>query len=77
MGLNKHLSSNIKKFDSIILSNDFKHNSANKCIHSKFTKDYVVLICLYIDGMLIFWTNIIGVIETKYLTSNSKMKDLD
>ena len=66
-----------EKFDSVILSYDFKHNSADKCIYSKFTDKYGVLVCLYVDDMLIFGTNMIGINETKeYLSSMFKMKDL-
>jgi hypothetical protein len=47
-------------------------------MYFKFTKDFSVIICLYVDDMLIFSTNIIGIVETKtYLTSIFKMKDLD
>jgi hypothetical protein len=67
-----------EKFDTVILSNGFKHNRADKCIYSKFTKDYGVIVCLYVDDMLIFGTNMKGVYETKkYLTSMFKMKDLN
>jgi len=46
-------------------------------MHSKFTIDFDVIICLYIDDMLIFSTNMIGIVEIKrYLTSIFKMKDL-
>jgi len=59
------------------LLNDFHHNGADKCMYSKFTKDFGVIICLYIDDMLIFSTNMIEIVETKrYLTSIFKMKDL-
>jgi hypothetical protein len=67
-----------EKFDTVILSNDFKHNGADKCIYSKFTKEYGVIVCLYVDDMLIFGTNMKGIYETKkYLTSMFKMKDLN
>jgi hypothetical protein len=66
------------KFDIVILSNGFKHNGADKCIYSKFTKEYGVIVCLYVDDMLIFGTNMKGIYETKkYLTSMFKMKDLN
>jgi protein associated with RNAse G/E len=46
-------------------------------MHSKFTIDFDVIIYLYIDDMLIFSTNMIGIVEIKrYLTSIFKMKDL-
>ena len=54
------------------------HNNADKCIYSKFTKEFGVIICLYVDDMLIIGTNIKGVIDTKkYLSSKFKMKDLN
>lgn len=66
-----------EKFDSTILFNGFKHNSADKCIYSKFTQDYGVIVCLYVDDLLIFGINITGILETKkYLAANFKMKDL-
>ena len=66
------------KFDSVILSNGFKHNGSVKCIYSKFTSEYCVIIFLYVDDLLIFGTNIEDVYETKkYLTSKFKMKYLN
>ncbi|OMO97119.1 Integrase, catalytic core [Corchorus capsularis] len=67
-----------EKFDIAILSFGFRHNTADKCIYSKFTSEYGVVICLYVDDMLIFGTNMIGINETKkFLTSVFKMKDLN
>ena len=66
-----------EKFDKVILSNGFKHNGADRCIYSKFTKNYGVIICLYVDDMLIIGTNMQGIKDTKkYLSSQFKMKDL-
>ena len=65
------------EFDKPILFIGFDHNDANKCMYSKFTKDFSVLIWVYIDDMLIFSTNMIEIIETKrYFTSIFKKKDL-
>uniref|UniRef100_A0A2N9J2D4 Uncharacterized protein n=1 Tax=Fagus sylvatica TaxID=28930 RepID=A0A2N9J2D4_FAGSY len=67
-----------EKFDTVILANGFKHNGADKCVYSKFTSEYGVIVCLYVDDMLIFGTNMLGVYETKkYLASVFKMKDLN
>ena len=67
-----------EKFDLIILSDSFVHNSSDKCMYSKFTKEYEVIVCLYVDDMLIFGTNMKGVCETKkYLSSMFQMKDLN
>jgi len=66
-----------EKFDKAILLNSFHHTVANRCMYSKFTIDFGVIIYLYIDDMLIFSTTMIGIVETKrYLTSIFKMKDL-
>ena len=62
----------MKSLIFFILSYGFRHNSADKCIYSKFTNDYGVVICLYVDDLLIF------VSETKeYLNSKFKMKVLN
>jgi len=46
-------------------------------MYSKFTKDFDVIICLYVGDILIVSTNMIGIVEIKmYLTSIFKMKDL-
>ena len=67
-----------KKFDSVILEYGFQHNIADKCIYSKFKKNYGTIICLYVDDMLIIGTNMDGVQDTKkYLSSQFKMKDLN
>ena len=52
-------------------------NGADRCIYSRFTIDYGVIVCLYVDDMLIIGTNMQGINNTKkYLTSQFKMKDL-
>ena len=66
-----------EKFDSVILEYGFKHNGADKCIYSKFTEIFGVIICLYVDDMLIIGTNMDGVNDTKaYLSLAFQMKDL-
>ena len=67
-----------EKFDSIILPDGFVHNGTDKCMYSKFTKEYGVIVCLYVDNMFIFGTNTKGLCETKrYLSFEFKMKDLN
>ncbi|KAD3640180.1 hypothetical protein E3N88_29403 [Mikania micrantha] len=45
-----------QKFDEVILSNGFYLNQANKCVYSIFNSSGKrVIICLYVDDMLIFW----------------------
>ncbi|KAL6317021.1 hypothetical protein AAG906_026764 [Vitis piasezkii] len=66
-----------EKFDHVILSNGFRHNNADKCLYSKTCDDYMVIVCLYVDDMLILSDDMRGIIETKrFLSSTFKMKDL-
>ena len=45
----------------MILSHGFIHNNVDKCIYSKSTENFGVIICLYFDDLLIFGTNMQGV----------------
>ena len=47
-----------EKFDGTILVNGFTHNNVDKFIYSKFTVGYGVIICLYIDDLLILGTKL-------------------
>ena len=59
------------------MSYGFKQNNADKCIYSKFTNNCDVIICLYVDELLIVEINMKDIHDTKkYLTSKFKMKDL-
>lgn len=61
-----------------MLSNDFKLNNSDKCVYSKFDDNgNGVIICLYVDDMLIFGTNLEQVDLIKsFLSSNFSMKDM-
>ena len=66
-----------KKFDHVLISNEFSINDADKCIYRKIENNSCIIICLYIDDMLIFRTNLQVVISTKsFLRSKFDMKDL-
>lgn len=67
-----------QKFDEVILGDGFKINQADKCVYSKFNNSgQGVIICLYVDDMLIFGTNQIEVDKTKeFLSTKFSMKDL-
>ncbi|CAM9000112.1 unnamed protein product [Rhodiola kirilowii] len=67
-----------QKFDDVILSNGFRLNQADKCIYSKFDNSgNGVIICLYVDDMLIFGTDQKQVDLTKdFLSSSFAMKDM-
>ncbi|GKD86215.1 zinc finger, CCHC-type containing protein [Tanacetum coccineum] len=66
------------KFDDVVLSNGFSLNQADKCVYSKFdASGKGVIICLYVDDMLIFGTDQDQVNKTKeFLSSSFDMKDL-
>ena len=57
MVLSKLLNNGIKKFDNLIISNGFEINMSNEYVYSKRIGDQVVIMCLYVDDILIFGTN--------------------
>ncbi|PWA89720.1 zinc finger, CCHC-type [Artemisia annua] len=67
-----------QKFDEVILSSGFSLNQSDKCIYSRFDSSCSgVIICLYVDDMLIFGTDQQQVDETKdLLSSKFSMKDM-
>ena len=66
-----------EKFDKVMLSNGYVINSVDKCIYFKCFNDGVIIICLYVDDLLIFGTSYNVVIATKnFLASNFDMKDM-
>ncbi|GJU26843.1 zinc finger, CCHC-type containing protein [Tanacetum coccineum] len=67
-----------QKFDEVVLSNGYLLNQADKCVYSKFDKSGKgVIICLYVDDMLIFSTDQVQVDLTKeFLSSRFSMKDI-
>ena len=65
------------KFYHVLISNGFSINDADKCIYNKVENNSCIIICLYIDDMLIFGTNLQVVINTKsFLRLKFDMKDL-
>nr|KAJ0211675.1 hypothetical protein LSAT_V11C400223470 [Lactuca sativa] len=66
-----------QKFDDVVLSSGFALNQADKCVYSKFdTSCKGVMICLYVDDMLIFGTDLQEIDKTKkFLSSSFEMKD--
>ena len=66
-----------EKFDNLIISNGFKVNESDKCIYYKSENDICTIICLYVDDLLIFGSNIHAINSVKsLLTANFDMKDL-
>ncbi|GKB05412.1 zinc finger, CCHC-type containing protein, partial [Tanacetum coccineum] len=67
-----------QKFDEVVLSSGFLLNQSDKCVYSKFdSSGKGVIICLYVDDMLIFGTDQNQVDKTKkFLSSKFSMKDM-
>ena len=64
------------KFDHVLGTNRYSINGVDKCIHSKHENNTCVVICLYVNDMLIFGTSLEIVCETKkFLGSKFDMKD--
>ena len=66
-----------KRFDDVMIANGFRINECDKCVYGKNTPNGYVIICLYVDDMLILGSNDKMVTETKnILTQRFDMKDL-
>ena len=66
-----------EKFDKAILSSGFKINECDKCVYIKDTNDGYVILCLYVDDMLIVGSNDKIIKSTKeMLNSKFDMKDM-
>ena len=54
-----------------MLTHGYVINGADKCIYSKFINNECVIICLYVDDLLIFGTSLDVVHDAKhFLASN-------
>ena len=61
----------------MLINNGYSINDADKCIYNKYEDNTCVVICLYVDDMLIFRTSLEVVCETKkFLGSKFDMKYL-
>ena len=66
-----------EKFDSLMMSNGFKINECDKCVYVKNTNNGCVIICLYVDDLLIKGSNDDIIQATKRMLNNKfDMKDL-
>ena len=66
-----------EKFDNVMLSNGFKINECDKCVYVKTTQKGYVIVCLYVDDMLIIGSNAEMIRITKlFLSSRFDMKDM-
>ena len=66
-----------EKFNSALLEYGFVVNSSDSCVYTKLFENNCVIICLYVDDMLIFGTSLEVINLTKmFLCSKVEMKDL-
>jgi hypothetical protein len=66
-----------EKFDMTLTSAVFAINGADRCVYYRCGGGEVVILCLYVDDILIFGTNIDVINEIKSFQSKSfDMKDL-
>ncbi|GJT20958.1 zinc finger, CCHC-type containing protein [Tanacetum coccineum] len=67
-----------QKFNEVVLSSGYLLNQVDKCVYSKFDESSKgVIICLYVDDMLIFGTDQVQVDLTKeFLSSKFSMNDM-
>ena len=66
-----------EKFDHIMITHGFKINECDKCVYTKTQNNACVMLCLYVDDMLIMGTNKEIINWTKkILKSSFDMKDL-
>ena len=61
----------------MLVTNGYSINDANKCIYNKYEDNTSVVICLYVNDMMIFGTSLEVVCEAKkFLSSKFDMKYL-
>ena len=66
-----------EKLDQVLISGGFSTFEVERCVYIKVVNNDCVIICLYVDDMLIFGTSLNVVLETRsFLASNFDMKDL-
>ena len=66
-----------KKFDETVLAFDFIVNESDKCVHYKVKGNETIILCLYVDDILLFGTNIEIINEIKrFLKRHFEMKDM-
>ena len=59
-----------EKFDNAMITNGFKINECDKCDYIKYTENGYVILCLYVDDMLIVGS------DDKMVTSTKKLLNL-
>ena len=76
-GLKQALKQWHEKVDQVLLSGNFSSVEVERCVYNKIVNDDCVIICLYVDDMLICGTSMCIILEIKsLLASNFDMKDM-
>ena len=66
-----------EKFDTTLTSAGFAINEADRCVYYRHGGGNSIILCLYVDDILIFGTNIDAINEVKsFLSKSFDMKDL-
>jgi hypothetical protein len=66
-----------EKFDKSLTSAGFEVNEADKCVYYRYGGGNGVILCLYVDDILIFENNIEVIKEVKeFISNNFEMEDL-
>ena len=66
-----------EKFNNVLIEHGFVVNSSDTCVYAKMFESECVIICLYVDDMLMYGTYLDLIIKTKeILSSKFEMKDL-
>jgi hypothetical protein len=66
-----------EKFDNTLTSTRFTVDEADKCVYYRYGGSNGVILCLYVDDILIFSNNVDVIKEVKdFLSNNFEIKDL-
>jgi hypothetical protein len=66
-----------EKFDTTLTSAGFAVNETDRCVYYRYGWGQSVILCLYVDDILIFKTNIDIINEVRsFLSKSFDMKDL-
>ena len=65
-----------EKFDIAMLKSGFRINECDKCVYTKDTENGYVILCLYVDDMLIIGSNDKMIKSKDMLNSRFDMKDI-
>ncbi|KAL6318546.1 hypothetical protein AAG906_000624 [Vitis piasezkii] len=66
-----------EKFDNVMLSHGFKINECDKCVYVKDTEHGYVIVCLYVDDMLIVGSDDKMITSTKNMLNSSQSHYVD